>query len=74
MEFLEGSELFEWCKTGPDSETLLQVFREICLGVEQIHSAGICHRDLKPENIFVTAKNEIKIYDFGTAKDLELNV
>ena len=37
-----------------------------------MHSNKFCHRDLKPENIYLL-NNEIKIGDFGTAKDLDFD-
>lgn len=36
-----------------------------------MHSRGICHRDIKPQNILINPKtHEIKICDFGSAKQL----
>jgi len=41
-------------------------------GLSYIHSLGIAHRDIKPENILVNPKTQqVKICDFGSAKELE---
>jgi serine/threonine protein kinase len=49
-------------------EEARRYFRQICLGVRELHRRGIVHRDLKPDNIFITADFQIKIGDFGFAK------
>ena len=36
-----------------------------------LHKKGFAHRDLKPENIMLDDKYNIKIIDFGFAKDLQ---
>ncbi|OCH95010.1 Pkinase-domain-containing protein [Obba rivulosa] len=43
------------------------VFRQICDGVEYLHSLGLAHRDLKLDNCVMTKDNVVKIIDFGTA-------
>ncbi|KAI0362244.1 Pkinase-domain-containing protein [Trametes cingulata] len=43
------------------------VFRQICDGVEYLHSLGLAHRDLKLDNCVMTKDNVVKLIDFGTA-------
>eukprot|EP01006_Ploeotia_vitrea_P008562 TRINITY_DN20563_c0_g1_i1.p1 TRINITY_DN20563_c0_g1~~TRINITY_DN20563_c0_g1_i1.p1 ORF type:complete len:414 (-),score=16.82 TRINITY_DN20563_c0_g1_i1:1593-2834(-) len=46
---------------------LYQVLR----GLKSIHSASVLHRDLKPSNIVVNANCDLKICDFGLARELD---
>lgn len=43
------------------------VFRQICEGVDYLHSIGLAHRDLKLDNCVMTTNNVVKLIDFGTA-------
>lgn len=46
-------------------EIVWRIFREISLGLSDIHEADILHLDLKPMNILIDDKGFIKIGDFG---------
>lgn len=72
MEFIDGKPLTEYC----DEPKLpiarrLDLFLQVCSGVEAAHRSLIVHRDIKPANILVTAQAECKLLDFGIAKILE---
>jgi serine/threonine protein kinase len=45
------------------------IAREIARGLEYTHSRSITHRDIKPGNILLSYGGDIKIIDFGVAKD-----
>ena len=42
----------------------------ILSGINYLHSENICHRDIKLENILINENREIKITDFGLAKNI----
>lgn len=48
----------------------LNIFKEIVLGVNYLHSNKIIHRDLKPSNILLNKSGVVKISDFGMSTTL----
>ncbi len=75
MEHVEGDQITSFCDRKRLSiEQRLELFRDVCAGVQHAHQKGIMHRDLKPSNILVTeiaGRPVAKIIDFGIAKALD---
>jgi len=69
MEFVDGKPLSQVIP--PEGLPVNQAVRyglQISDAVGSAHAAGIIHRDLKPENILLSRHDQIKIVDFGLAK------
>jgi len=72
MEYVAGIPINQHCDVHRLSTAArLQLFIEVCEGVQHAHQKAIIHRDLKPSNILVSLVNgkaQVKIIDFGIAK------
>ncbi len=70
MEFVDGMDMGEIMRQGRMTTDLaLQLIPQICKALEYAHSKGIVHRDIKPANFILTRQGEIKVTDFGLAKN-----
>ncbi|HEY8131520.1 MAG TPA: protein kinase [Thermoanaerobaculia bacterium] len=49
----------------------VDIFRQICEGLQAAHEQGVIHRDLKPQNILIDGRGRVAIADFGLAKSFE---
>jgi tRNA A-37 threonylcarbamoyl transferase component Bud32 len=78
MEFVDGvdvEKLLVQClqaKRMLTEQQILDIFVPTCLAVRHIHRTRLLHRDLKSANIFLTSTGDVRIGDFGFAKQLTM--
>src|SRR5262245_21668783 len=72
MEYVRGETITSYCNRHKlSTRQRIDLFVEVCDGIQHAHQKGIIHRDLKPSNILVTVRDDRpvpKIIDFGVAK------
>lgn len=72
MEFLDGMNLKQATYNMGGKIPLSNadvIFVTISSGLAEIHKHNILHRDISPENIFLTKDYNIKLIDFGSARN-----
>ncbi|MCC7387075.1 MAG: serine/threonine protein kinase [Deltaproteobacteria bacterium] len=70
LEYVDGFDLAELIKTGPlpaDVAAIIGV--HLAEALEHAHFHRIIHRDIKPANVLLSRKGEVKLGDFGIARD-----
>ena len=72
MELVDGGALHEFLaverRFKPSEAT--RIVRAAAEGLGHAHRRGVIHRDIKPGNIMMTNDGQVKVSDFGLARDL----
>jgi tetratricopeptide (TPR) repeat protein len=70
MEFVEGNTLGYWIQAQPRRwREVLDVYAAAGRGLVAAHAAGLVHRDFKPENVMITRSSQVRVMDFGLARE-----
>jgi TolB-like protein len=73
MELVEGQPLDHMIPAGGLAvEQVVEIAAALADALAAAHEKGIVHRDLKPANIMVTREGQVKVLDFGLAKDTRM--
>jgi serine/threonine protein kinase len=72
LELVEGQTLADRIDAGAiPLEEALVIARQVAQALEAAHDKGIVHRDLKPANVKITVEGDVKVLDFGLAKEVQ---
>ncbi|WTK75583.1 PASTA domain-containing protein [Streptomyces sp. NBC_01515] len=71
MEYVDGTTLRDALHSGPpmSAERALEVTAGVLRALAHSHQHGIVHRDIKPANVMLNWAGDVKVMDFGIARD-----
>ena len=68
-EYCGGGNLNERLRRGSSEDQNYLWMKQMADALSYLHEKGVVHRDLKPDNVLLTADEEVKLADFGLARE-----
>jgi len=71
MEYVQGIDLFDLLERRAQLpvDVAAIIALQVARALDYAHFRGIVHRDVKPANIMISRQGEVKLMDFGIARD-----
>ena len=71
MEYVQGIDLYDLLQLSPrlPIEVAAIIALQVARALDYAHFRGIIHRDIKPANVIISYHGEVKLMDFGIARD-----
>jgi serine/threonine-protein kinase len=76
MEYIEGQTLDNFAKPTAllPVEKTVRFIIQACRALDHAHKHSVVHRDVKPANLMMVSEKQIKVTDFGLAKNPQANL
>jgi uncharacterized protein (TIGR02145 family) len=74
MEYIEGETLKEYLdrKGKLSDDEIKNLFSQMLEAVGYVHDKKLVHRDIKPSNFMINSEGQVKLLDFGIAKNIDI--
>ena len=71
MEFVDGNTATYWVQSQRRTwQEILKIFMAAGRGLMAAHEKGLVHRDFKPDNVMVGKDAQVRVMDFGLARQM----